>query len=122
MNPLSKGLRRTLPFLWTFAIVFAPATDETRSGPHPEHQEPVDARVLAPTVPEAIVAVGSRETLRPGTQVRRSSSDPLPPTIATSLTLLAWILLAGPRELGRRAPIIAARQVIPRAPPGLQAA
>jgi hypothetical protein len=105
------------------AVLFAPAMDQGPTGLHRHPAEPVDARILAPTFGEAIVAVGPKLASRHHQVVeQRSRAEPLPPAIVSAivavLLLRASFAQGLPRGTGPR--LSASRLKVPRGPPALQ--
>jgi hypothetical protein len=117
----TPGSRCALVFLAASAILFAPATYERPWGWNQGSAAPIEARVLAPTVREGLVA-SSRLTAH-----QQPGDDGVPrrpvalAAVAAVAVLLAgvWLALAFPsRRTGPR--IIFFRLRVPRGPPRLQ--
>jgi hypothetical protein len=69
--------RQLLPVLAALSLPFSPGHYEGSSGLPPDELVPVEARILAPTVPEAVVAWDPRLGTKPSPLERPDWSDPV---------------------------------------------
>jgi hypothetical protein len=117
------GARLLVAALAGFALLFAPGTDQEqpgRAGP----QEPIQARILAPTVSEAFVGVAPKPSapdLRSVTQ-HRSRPIALPLGVISALGAISFMWGASAaRDRSRIGPrFIALPACVPRGPPALE--
>lgn len=121
----ASGARWAVTLVAVSAVLFAPAANESPLGLTQSPRVPIEARVLAPTVREGIVATDPRLTIRhPRTGDFRSWPEAVAFAIAAAAAamLLTGASLAGglPSRSGPR--LIVFRNPVPRGPPGLQAA
>jgi hypothetical protein len=110
-------------FLGVFALLFAPATDESAGGSAPETREALGARILAPTGSEALEATSSK-LARAGFQLgkQRSWPDLVPLAVAPAVTalLLLWTSSACGFRSARALRLFALRSLAPRGPPSIE--
>lgn len=111
-----------MAFLAISAVLFAPAAYDGFSGSPQSEPAPIEARVLAPTVREGMVAAKlSRSHLQAGDQ-----SQPKPFAFAIPAAAVAALLIGAFFAVGlplrRNSQAFAFFRIrVPRGPPGLQA-
>jgi hypothetical protein len=112
-------------FLGVFALLFAPAADESSGGSSRETREALGARILAPTGSEAIEVTRSKLANGSFQQVKqRSWPDSVPFAVAPAVTalLLLWTSFAYGFRSARAPRLFALRTLAPRGPPGMELA
>jgi hypothetical protein len=120
----APGGRWTLAFFLVIAILFAPAREEHPAGPVSLGDELVGARILAPTVREAIAATDPKLSARQFAGLDQRSRPEVTPMIPASvvavllLVLLTWLAR---RETGAVLRWFVLQARVPRAPPNLLA-
>jgi hypothetical protein len=113
-----------LAFFLVIAILFAPAREEHPAGPVSLGDELVGARILAPTVREAIAATDPKLSARQLAGLDQRSRPGITPMLPAAvgavllLVLLTWLARLETRTVLRW---FVLRAVIPRAPPNLLA-
>jgi len=108
--------------LAVLALLFSPVPDEWSIGSNRGPREPVDPRILAPTVREGIVAVRPKLTARQTTdQQSRPGFVLLAVASAAAAVLLVWVSVAPRLPSGGGPRLLAFRGLVPRGPPVLQA-
>lgn len=110
--------------LGVFALLFAPATDESSGGSSPQTREALGARILAPTGSEAFEGTGSKlANVRFQIAKQRFRPDSVPLAVAPAATalLLLWTSLVWGFPSGTALRLVAFRSLAPRGPPGFEA-
>ena len=113
--------RWVLAALAGFALLFAPGTDEGQAD-RPGGREPIQARILAPTVSEALVAVARKPSdpdLRSGVR-SRPVALPLGAISVIGAIFLMWAVPAGWDRSRIRPRGIVLSAHVPRGPPAVQ--
>lgn len=121
----TPGVRWAVVFLAVSAVLFAPATYERPEGSTQAPPPPIEARILAPTVREGIVAALpklSTRHLQTGDHRSRPESVAFAIASAAAAVLLIGASFAAGFPSRRSGPsLIFFRNPVPRGPPGLQA-
>jgi hypothetical protein len=108
-----------------FAVLFAPAADRWLVGSTQGASAPVEARVLAPTIREAVAAASPKHILRHlPVRDQPSLKEPLTAAVASiaAAALLLWALLSAGTRRALSQRLIVLGDLGPRAPPPFQAA
>lgn len=122
-SPAPDG-RWTLAFFLVIAVLFAPAREEHSARTGSLGDELVGARILAPTVREAITASDPKLSVRQlaGLDQRsRPGFTPMIPVSATAVLLLVLLTWLARQETGAVLRWFVSRARGPRAPPNLLA-
>lgn len=124
-NVISRthGARWVLAALAGFALLFAPGRGDGQAD-RARTREPIEARILAPTVREALVGVAPKPSapdLRSGVQTRsRPTALPLGLISAVWAVSLVWAASAVHGRSRIRPRFIALPACVPRGPPAFQ--
>ena len=111
-------------FLGVFALLFAPAPDESSGGSGLQTREDLGARILAPTGSEAFEGRASKLAnvrFQIAKQTFRPDSVPHAVALAAMALLLLWASLAWSFPSGTALRLVAFRSLAPRGPPGFEA-
>jgi hypothetical protein len=116
--------RWTLAFFLVIAVLFAPAREEHPATPVSLGDELVGARILAPTVREAIAATDPKLSARQFAgmdQRSRPGITPMLPASAAAVLLLVLLTWLARQETAAVLRWFVPRARVPRAPPNLLA-
>lgn len=119
----SIGARGPAVWLAAFAVLFAPATEEGPAGSIANSRDLIGARILAPTIREAVVATDpelSTHDPRMGERLSGPRSVPLALASIAIVVLLMWVSLAAGLPSGGGPRLIAFLSPAPRGPPRLR--
>ncbi len=111
-------MRLAVVALGSLAILFAPASDDATGVAG--SREPIGARILAPTVSEAIVADGPRFAPRDVTQKWPGAGWIVAALVATAAAVSLFGTPTNDRASGTGSRVLAIRTWIPRGPPELR--
>lgn len=125
MSSWAAGKRWAVVFLGVLTLLFAPATDGLSAGSNREARVTLGARILAPAGPDAIEGASPKlaaRDLQIERQRSRPESIPLAVGFAAATLLLLWASFARGLPAGRALSPVAFRSLVPRGPPGFEAA
>jgi hypothetical protein len=111
-------MRPAVVVLGSLAILFAPASGDDAGAV--ASREPIGARILAPTVSEAIVADGPRLAPKDVAQTWPGAGWIMAAVLAAAAARSLFGLPPNDRAPGTGSRVLAIRAWIPRGPPGLQ--
>jgi hypothetical protein len=106
--------------LAVFAVLFAPAADRWLKGSADSDPAPVEARILAPTIREAVAAASPKRILhRLPTRDHPSPTASVTEAVTSSAAArrLVWAFLSAGLWVGTPQRVTVLRELAPRAPP-----
>ncbi len=112
-------MRLAVVALGSLAILFAPASGDDAAGVA-RSREPIGARILAPTVSEAIVADGPRFAPRNVAQKWPGAGWIVAAVLGAAAAFSLFGVPTNDRAFGTGSRVLAIRAWIPRGPPGLR--